>query len=395
MPFLRQPIPMLAPNGWGASNNPKIPANGHVKAKLESLDSTCRALECYEAASMFILHKIASVEGATQHQHRTCAVSLEQILNWTFIVAQKPIFDWNEVDLQRYLDFVQTPDCSWVGAACFSRFITDKNMSYEQGVINERWRPFRRKLVGGVPKPPHWAILDKERRVVLGFFSFLSLRTSYPLAHLNANFIEKLRLTIPTKRPPRSIRRKSSELLFKMTMFELDWVFKEAAELSESNRQYELVLFAMAIMRYSNVPLKSLCRSLGIAGVLSQFYHQNSQWHIIVNTGSPTERTYKLDAQMDSYIHRYFSYLGVTWDQPLPETHIFRRPDREQGIGYDHLSGIMENFRKELCQLFKKYRSSAPSIRWEVTRKISFRLIRRSRPVPRKESKKRGRPPHS
>src|SRR5690349_17176114 len=162
MSILHQPVPMLAPSGWGASINSGLPANAHLREKLESLDDTCKTLECYNAASMFLLHKVVSFDGASERHLRKYSVSLERILNWSFIVAKKSVFDWDQEDIQRYLDFVEIPDSSWVCSSSFGRFVSNKDEPYEQWPINERWRPFRRKFLDGAVMPPYWGELDKE-----------------------------------------------------------------------------------------------------------------------------------------------------------------------------------------------------------------------------------------
>ncbi|MBB3242046.1 hypothetical protein FHW68_003583 [Pseudomonas sp. Tn43] len=392
MSILHQPVPMLAPTGWGASINTGLPTNAHLRAKLESLDNSCNALECYDAASMFLLHKVVSFDGASERHLRKYSVSLERALNWSFIVARKSVFDWDQVDIQRYLDFVEIPDSSWVCSSSFSRFVSNKNEPYEKWAINEHWRPFKRKFSDGAVMPPYWGELDKERTLILDFFLYLSQKASYPLTYLDANIVEKLRREIPTKRPPRSLRREHRKLLFKMSSFELDWVFEKATEFSKGKWQYELVLFAMAIARYSNLPIKPLCRASNSTGLLSQFYRQSGEWYFVTDSGAPTERIYKLDAQIDPYIQRYLRYLGLAWDQPLSDTHIFRRPEKEQGFGYDYLAEMMESLRHELYQLVENHSSDDLNISQEIPQKFSLWVIRRSRPMPKREPKRRGSP---
>ncbi|MFH6564671.1 hypothetical protein [Pseudomonas kulmbachensis] len=392
MSILHQPVPMLAPIGWGACINSGLPTNAHLRAKLESLDNSCKALKCYDAASMFLLHKVVSSDGASERHLRKYSVSLERILNWSFIVAKKSVFDWDQEDIQRYLDFVEVPDSSWVCSTSFSRFVSNKNEPYEKWPINERWRPFKRKYSDGAVMPPYWGELDKERTIILDFFLYLFQRTAYPLAYLDANIVEKLRREIPTKRPPRSLRREYRKRLFKMSSFELDWIFEKATEFSKGKWQYELVLFAMAIMRYSNLPIKSLCRGSNSTGLLSQFYRQSAEWNFVIDSGAPTERIYKLDAEIDSYIRRYLTYLGLAWDLPLPDTHIFRRPEKEQGFGYDYLAEMVESLRQELYKLVENHRSYHLNISQEIPQKFSLWVIRKSRPLPTREPKRRGRP---
>jgi hypothetical protein len=395
MYILRHPVPMLAPSGWGASVSSGLPANVHLKAKLESLDSSCRPLECYEAASIFLLHKVVSFEGAAERHHRKYSVYLERILNWSFIVAHKPVFDWDGGDIQRYLEFVENPDSSWVSSSTFSRFISNQEEPFERWLINERWRPFKREFFNGVPRPPYWGAIDKERTIVLDFFLFLSQRTSYSLAHLSADIVEKLRRIIPTKRPPRSLRRQHSEQLFKINSFELDWLFEKANELRKGNWRYELVLFAMAVMRYSSMPIKSLCCGPGFAGLLSQFYRCNDKWYFVSDSGAPTKRIYELDAQINSYIREYLSYLEVTEDQPLPDSHIFRRLGYDQGFGYGYVAEFMRGFRRELCESVETNGGIDTPVKLEVVRKITLQLIRKSSPLPSPEMKRCKRPPKS
>lgn len=347
MPNLRLPRPMLSPLGWGSSSDLGLPDNVHVLAALESLENNVHAIESYKAISLFYHFKDISSATPQGHRLQVYPESLERILNWSLIVCRKSIFDWAPEDIKNCLSFLKTPDASWIASASHSRFVLDRRCSHAEWQLNEAWRPFRRVAKKGTfIEEAHWSRLDMERNLILELFEFLASNTSCVLPNLSIESIEQLRVSIPRKRPARADRRAHSAGLPRLHPHELDWVFGKAAELRSSDWYYNIILFAMAVMRYTDIPLIALCRGYERAGKLSQF---------------------KIGA-----------------DNILPDADIFTRPGSDHGFGYYYLLSLMTGFRDEICQLIENCDYPDAFARKDIFMGLSFTLIRRSR--------RRGRP---
>lgn len=354
MSNLRAPIPMLSPLGWGSSTDSGLPDNLYVLAELESFTGDIKALDSYKAASLFSNSKEVSLARSTDRRW-SLPVSLERILNWSFIVGRKSIFDWRSEDILSYLEFRKVPDISWISSATHSRFLREQSIPYKELPINKGWRPYSRKINDGLALPLEWDLRrsNKERKAVLDFFEFIASKTSYSLSYLAIDALKELRCAAP-KLPSRAAQRAHSNGLTKLYSHELDWVFGKAAGLRETHWYYNVVLFAMAIMRYTDIPIKALCRGYGRVGTLSQFERgDDNVWRFTDKPDVASEKIYELDQQMDVYLKWHAGYLGVPYKRKFPDIEIFTRPDNDQGFGYYHLKALMERFRAEICQLIE------------------------------------------
>lgn len=386
MPNLRLPIPMLSPLGWGSSSDLGLPDNVHVLAALESFESNVHAIESYKAISLFCHFKDISSAPQQGHRPQVYPESLERILNWSLIVCRKSIFDWAPEDIKNCLSFLETPDASWIASASHSRFVLDRRCSHAEWQLNEAWRPFRRVAKkGAFIEEAHWSRLDMERNLILELFEFLASNTSCVLPKLSIESIRQLRVSIPRKRPARADRRAHSAGLPRLHPHELDWVFGITAELRRSDWYYNIILFAMAVMRYTDIPLIALCRGYDRAGKLSQFkIGADNIWRFTDHPGLASEKIYKLDGRMEVYLRMHADYLCVPFEEELPDADIFTRPGSDHGFGYYYLLSLMTGFRDEICQLIENCDYPDAFARKDIFMGLSFTLIRRS--------KKRGRP---
>ncbi|MEN5139486.1 hypothetical protein [Pseudomonas juntendi] len=386
MPNLRLPIPMLSPLGWGSSSDFGLPDNVNVLAALESFEENVHAIESYKAISLFCHSKQISSDTPQGRRPQAYPESLERILNWSLIVCRKSIFDWAPEDIKNCLSFLEAPDASWIASASHSRFVLDRRCSDAEWQLNEAWRPFRRVAKkGAFIEGAHWSRLDMERNLILGLFEFLASNTSCVLPNISMESINQLRDSIPRKRPARADRRAHSEGLPRLHPHELDWIFGITAELRSSNWYYNIILFAMAVMRYTDIPLRALCRGYGHTGTLSQFkIGADNIWRFTDHPGLASEKIYKLNGKMEVYLKMHADYLGVPFEDELPDADIFTRPGSGHGFGYYYLLSLMTGFRDEICQLIENSNYPDAFARKDIFMGLSFTMIRRSR--------KRGRP---
>lgn len=394
MPNLRLPIPMLSPLGWGSSSDFGLPDNVNVLAALESFDGSVHAIESYKAISLFCHFKEISSATPQGHRPQVYPEFLERTLNWSLIVCRKSIFDWAPEDIKNCLSFLEAPDDSWIASASHSRFVLDRRCSHAEWQLNEAWRPFRRAAKkGAFIEEPHWGTLDKERNLILELFEFLASNTSCVLPNLSIESIKQLRVSIPRKRPARADRRAHSDGLPRLHPHELDWIFGMAAELRSSDWYYNIILFAMAVMRYTDIPLKALCRGYDHTGKLSQFkIGADNVWRFTDHPDLASEKIYELDGRMEVYLKMHANYLCVPFEEELPDADIFTRPGSDHGFGYYYLLKLMTEFRDEICQLIENCDCPDAFARKDIFMGLSFTLIRRSRVRPLREAKKRGRP---
>jgi hypothetical protein len=372
------PFPMFSQHDWLSAQKPGEPANIQVKSKLESIAESCQALESYKYASMFFESTLVSFEGSNKRRHRDYSRSLERMLNWSFLVAGKSVFDWAEHDIQCYLAFVTNPDVSWVSSSPSTRFITGRGKPFNQWDINPNWKPFARSTFVGTASQLTRHGVQVDRKILLEFLSYIVSKVSAPSSLGAAVAIEK-ELLSPEKTSSSSL---SSRLGNDVAIFpyELDWVFNRTMGLIKLNWRYSLILFVMAVARYTRIPIVSLCRGQDTIGLLSQFQCRGKTWYFIDKPGTNLERTHKLGNKFYPYLKSHLKYLGVSQDEPLPDIHILMRPGAKQGFVQDSISKMIEEYRDELRESALICEDPSIFVSRDIFPKLTLAMIRRSQP---------------
>lgn len=253
MSLPRAPFPMFSQHDWLSAQKPGEPANIQVKSKLESIAESCQAMESYKYASMFFESTLVSFEGSNNRRHRAYSRSLERLLNWSFLVAGKSVFDWTEHDIQCYLAFVISPDVSWVSSSPSTRFITDRGKPFNQWDINPNWKPFARGTFVETASQLTRHGVQIDRKILLEFLSYIVSKVSAPFSIGAAVAIEKKLLSPEkTSSPSLSSRLENDVAIFP---YELDWIFNRTMGLIKLNWRYSLILFVMAVARYTRIPI--------------------------------------------------------------------------------------------------------------------------------------------
>lgn len=245
----------------------------------------------------------------------------------------------------------------------------------------------------GVSAPPVIRRHDMERKLVLELFEFIASKFSRALSYLSLGSIKELRDSIPKRCMSRAAERAYCNGMAALSPHELDWIFGRAAELQETDWYYHIVLFVMAVARYTDVPIKSLCREHGRAGLLSQFERGiDDVWKFNDGPGLESGKTYIIGKEMEFYLKIHMLCLGVPFTEEPPDIGVLSSPDAIQGFGYDYVNSLMEKFRIKVVESFENCNDPIILARKEVLSRVSFTLIRRSRLRPVREPKKSGRP---
>ncbi|MCK9712288.1 hypothetical protein LT706_12220 [Pseudomonas syringae pv. syringae] len=354
-----------------------FPSNVHVRSRLEALDSAYEAFECCRYASMFLQSKMLEQIDFGANNYAKYSSSLDKLLNWSFGLGRKSVFDWNEEDFKAYVDFLLDPPANWTSSKGYSRFITDNKKVPAMWEFHSRWRPFVRN--GGRPTDtPVYRTILRGYQVLTEFFKYIGVN---PPRSCGTGAVPILAGIPPLAdilalQPLQPNRLDGSENLNDR---EIDWVFDQASRLAKDDDEREVMLLSLANARYTNIPFRSLTRERDSVGYLSQFQRrQNGSWVFVERSGKKNELTRTLDGAFTHHLERYLRHLKIKPRAPLPDTDILTRRKAHRGFSHDRISGWLERYRVTMVEIIQGSEGSAllPSASKIAT--LTLSSIRRS-----------------
>lgn len=352
-----------------------FPASLHVRSRLEALDSRCEPFECCRYASTFLQSKMVERPDFGAGNYQPYARNLDRLLNWSFVIARKSFFEWDEVDVKNYMHFLCDPPADWTASKRYPRFITDYATSPDQWRFNPGWRPFYR-APGRPAERPVYRTLERSRQVLVDFFKYIALHP--PSSH--AGFTTPITIDVPPLEVvlAKQIEPDRIDASENLDERELDWVFDQFGRLANDDDEREIMLLCLANARYTSIPFRSLTRERDCAGYLSQFQRRcDGSWVFVERSGMKNERIRPLDAAFTPYLERYLKHLEIDHRVSLPDTHILMRRGAHQGMCSDRIFQMMEGYRRlmleEVCGEFS---TTAPSASKLAT--LTLSRIRRS-----------------
>ncbi|MBN2689480.1 MAG: tyrosine-type recombinase/integrase [Gammaproteobacteria bacterium] len=241
---------------------------------------------------------------------------LERLTQWAWLVANKSILDLGHKDIEKFIEFCQSPPASWVGLKKTARFI-DKS---GERLPNPDWRLFvvtiKKSAVkqGMRPKKENYELSQKALQALFSslssFYNYLmrgDLKENNPIAQIRqkSRFLRK-------KQGKRQIRR--------LTTAQWDHVIKTAKSLAEKDpSRHERTLFIMTILYLLYLRVSELAASYRWEPKMGDFY-QDSQgrwWFKTVGKGNK-ERDISVGDSMLDALKRYRESRNLTPTLPAP-----------------------------------------------------------------------------
>lgn len=278
----------------------------------------------YSFAKLFLLSYRASE--ATFNAYRR---EVERLIQWSWLILQKPILEITRIDFEKYLEFCQAPPKKWIGTKNVSRFIKRDGLS----VPNPEWRPFvvsvsKAAFKGGVtPKIENYALSARAVRELLAinssFFNFMMQE-----GYLEANPVSQIR-------QKSKFIRKQQTITIVRRLSDLQWSYViETAELlaNEDPSRHERTLFIMTALYAMYLRISELTASERWIPKMRDFHQDldGNWWFTTVGKGNK-ERMISVSNQMLAALQRYRGSLNLT---PLPSVSEMRPLLlRSKGIG--------------------------------------------------------------
>lgn len=352
----------------------KFPANIHVLQRLSEVDQVCRPMEMCRYAADFILELMQIQHHPWGRNYARYTVALQIALNWSFLIDQRPICDWDRDTFERFLHFIKAPDKNWVSRRRSHRFIIKGQSVSSKQLVNPVWLPFCRQGSGAPLTRPE---IMRNLSIVYRFLSYLR------------------RIGVREKRVP--VIRQHSEApvdrgLRKLNLspYEMDWLFAYLESKQPTHQRDAVCRFLLATARYTNILFGDLAHVGQRAGMLSQFMTyprpfqpgdqpRCSPWVFISNPGAPVDKEHPLCLKFMFALKDYVHTRGLQISEALPETRILPEVGKYRGMTLECAQLQIRRQRRIIAeaarndeQLLNRAKTAAK------LEQLSFALVRRS-----------------
>lgn len=254
---------------------------------------------------------------------------VERLLQWSCLIAQKPLKNLNRNDMENFIRFCQQPPAAWIGTIKAPRFLESQG----ERIANPEWRPFVATVTksehrsGKIPNTKKFNLAHdtiKEIFPILStFFNYL-LQVEYVFANPIALIRQKSQF-IQKQQGVKKIRRLS----------ELQWQYViNSAETMANNQpqQHERTLFIMSALYSMYLRISELTATARWTPTMQNFFRDSdgNWWFSTVGKGNKAREIAVSDAMLAA-LKRWRQYLGLS-ALPSPADHSPLLP-KEKGAG--------------------------------------------------------------
>lgn len=278
------------------------------KIQLSPVVKLLFAQNDFDAAKTFL--KEYDNNQATFNSYRR---EVERLLQWSWLIQKKSIFQIKRNDIEAYINFCKNPPESWIGIAKVSRFI-DEN---EKRKPNPAWRPFVATVSkvaaknGTMPNVRHYSLSEKAIReifAILGsFYKFL----------IQENYTEINPVTQIRQKSKYFRKQQTKTVIRRLTELQWDTVIETAKQLADvTPKKHERTLFIMSILYSMYLRISELAASKRWLPKMNDFRrdHDGNWWFTTVGKGNKERQIAVSDSMLDA-LKRWRKYLKLT---PLP-----------------------------------------------------------------------------
>lgn len=234
----------------------------------------------YKMALLFLKSYSGSQDTFTAYRRE-----IEKLLQWSWVIRQKPIKELKREDIIDYLEFIQDPPQSWITTKTVSRFISDHNDTRKH---NKAWRPFVVKIAkhqykeGKIPYKHNFRFSKKSIQA-----TFASLSTFYTF--LTQEQYLKINPVALIRQKSRFIQREqTTKVTRKLSNLQWKTVIKGLETLIERDPSYIRHYFIIASFFLLGVRISELAETPGRIPKMGDFYPDKSGlwWFTTVGKGN-------------------------------------------------------------------------------------------------------------
>jgi site-specific recombinase XerD len=292
-------------------------------------------IEEYRLAREFL----ASYAGS-QDTFNAYRKEVERLLQWSWIVAQKPIKALDRNDVRRYLEFATDPPADWLSNKSVARFL-NKNGERQH---NPEWRPFvirigkAQRRAGQTTEDLDYCLTTPSMRALFAglstFFTFLQQES-----YIEVNPVQLIRQKgrFLQKQQSQKVTRKLSDLQWRYTINTVE-------TLANEDKQYERHLFMISAFYLLGLRISELAETPGRIPCMGDFApdKQSRWWFTTVGKGNKM-RDIAVPDTMLSALKRYRLSQHLT---PLPArgepTPLLNKERGRGGLGTRQIRNLVQ-----------------------------------------------------
>ncbi len=218
---------------------------------------------------------------------------LERFCLWSWLIAEKSVFELKREDIEAYVDFMVEPNSAWLSNSVQWRY------KDEQGIrkLNKNWRPFINKE----------NIASQQTLAAM----FTALNVFYKFAILEektlANFVPVVK-----KNSPYLVVQSQIKIPDTLSDIQWEYVFGVTRDLCEQQPDLERNLFTLACLKGLYLRISELSERPQWSPVMSHFWQDNDGfWFLRIMGKGNKLRDVTLSEDFITYLKRYRLYRGL------------------------------------------------------------------------------------
>jgi site-specific recombinase XerD len=258
------------------------------------------------------IHFLKSYRGS-QGTFNSYRREIERLLQWSWLIAEKPVKDLKRENIESFIHFCQNPPKNWIGVKKAPRFIEKEGLR----IPNSEWRPF----VVTVSKVAHKA--GKKPELKDFQFSMGSVKESFAILSSFFNYL--LQEEYAVSNPVALIRQKSKFIrqqqglpkIRRLTELQWQYVIKTAKQLADTKpEQHERSYFIMSALYAMYLRISELSASLRWVPSMKHFHRDSdgNWWFTTVGKGNKQRQIAVSNAMLEA-LKRWRKHLALS---PLP-----------------------------------------------------------------------------
>lgn len=276
---------------------------------------------------------------------------VERLLQWTWVIAKKPLKEINRNDIRDFLAFVNEPPKQWIATKTVNRFILNE-LGLRQA--NPDWRPFVARISknarrhGKNPIKSAYKLSNKSIEAIFGslssLFTFLQ----------QENYIEANPVSLIRQKKGYIQRQQVRKVTRKLSRLQWHHVISSAEAMAEENPQHERTLFLMSSFYLLGVRISELAYGEERIATMGNFApdKQGLWWFTTVGKGNKV-RDIAVPDELMVALKRYRECLDLP---PLPNrqepTPLFPKLKGKDGLGARQIRNIVQEvFDRAISQL--------------------------------------------
>tara|TARA_R110000868_G_scaffold39807_6_gene138323 strand:+ start:2335 stop:3606 length:1272 start_codon:yes stop_codon:yes gene_type:complete len=276
---------------------------------------------------------------------------VERLMNWSWLICQKPIKSLDRNDIRDYLKFVHSPPLNWLSVKISHRFKTNSNGVRER---NTNWRPFVVKIsknahrLGQAPDKSLYKLSSKSIEAIFGvlssLFSYLQQEE-----YLDSNPVAMIR-----QKKGYIQRSQTRKVTRRLSKVQWHYAITTCEQMANEDPQHERSLFLISAFYLLGLRISELAYHDDRLAEMGNFApdKRGMWWYNTVGKGNKA-RDVAVPDELLSALKRYRTTLNLS---PLPHrgdtTPLFPKLKGKDGLGTRQIRNIVQSiFNKAIDNL--------------------------------------------